>query len=255
MEVIGIKTPIIKPGDDLVEIILESIDDGKKLEDEDILVVASSAVSSAKDRIREISEAEPGERAKKIAGESGLDEKFVEIILQEADRILAPSDKCILTIKDDMLRINAGADRTNVPKGKALLISEDPEGEADEIRRRIEEDTGKRVGVVISDSHVHPLRRGTTGQAIGTSGFKEVLDCRDRRDLYGRRLQITFRGIGDQLAAAAQLVMGESDESVPAALIRGAEAAFSDEPERKLKVSPEGCVYSTYFDYEDSETD
>lgn len=248
MEVIGIQTPLIEPGDGLVEIILNSIEN-ERFQDNDILVVASSIVSTSLERIQKIEEVEPSEKAKELSEKSGLDERFVEIIIQEADKVMSPSKKCILTVKDGMLRINAGADRTNVPKNHVLLIPEKPNEMADELKEKFKEKTGKKLGIIISDSHVHPLRLGTTGQALGSSGLKEALDCRDREDLYGRKLQITFRGIGDQLAAAAQLVMGEADESVPAVIVRGADAAFSDKPGKTLKVPPEECVYSKIFGY------
>lgn len=248
MELIGVKTPLIKPGDDLVEMILDSIG-GDGLEDRDILVIASSAVSTALRRLREFDQVEPGTLAKGLAAESGLDEKFVEIIVQESDQVLAPGEECILTIKNGMLKINAGVDRSNVPPGTAVLLPEDPDGRAEELRDGLERRTGKRVGLIISDSHVNPLRLGTVGQALGGSGVREILDCRDREDLYGRGLQITLRGIGDQLASAAQLMMGESDEGIPAVIFRGAVFAFSEKFEGTEKISPEKCVYSKIIDY------
>lgn len=247
MQVIGVKTPLIEPGDDLVEVILDSVGKEGALEDNDILVIASSVVSTVLGRIQKINEVKPSKRAKELAGESDLNEKFVEIIVQEADEILSPSEECILTLKDGMLRINAGVDRTNVFPGSALLIPENPGKIAEEIRNGLQGESGKRLGVIIADSHVQPLRLGTIGQALASSGLKEALDCRSQEDLYGRRLQITFRGIGDQLATAAQLVMGEANESTPVAVIRGANAAFSDKPGGTLKVSPEECVYSKFF--------
>ncbi|KXA91360.1 hypothetical protein AKJ57_01575 [candidate division MSBL1 archaeon SCGC-AAA259A05] len=248
MEVIGIQTPVIKTGDDLVKIILKSIEEkGEKLKENDVLIIASSVVSTANGRIQKIADVEPSKQAKKLAEKSGLPEKFVEIIVQEADDILSPSEKCILTLKDEMLRINAGVDRTNVPAGNALLIPEEPEKKAAELREKLEEKSRKKLGVVIADSHVQPLRLGTTGQALGSNGIKESLDFRNRKDLYGRKLQITFRGIGDQIAAAAQLIMGEADESIPVVILRGAKAAFSDKPEKSLKVAMKDCVYSKFF--------
>lgn len=249
MEVIGIQTPLIKSGDDLAEIILKSIEEkGEELKENDILAIASSVVSTANGQIRKISDVEPSNQAKELAKKSDLPEKFVEIIIQEADEILSPSDKCILTLKDEMLRINAGVDRTNVPENHALLIPEEPEKNATEIRNKLEEKSGKKLGVVITDSHVQPLRLGTTGQALGSSGIKESLDYRNQKDLYGRKLQITFRGIGDQIATAAQLVMGEADEKIPVVILRGADAAFSEKPGRSLKVAIQDCVYSRLFD-------
>jgi len=246
VKIIGVQTPLIKPGNDLVEIILDSIEKngGIELKNNDILVIASSAVSTAEGRTRDIESVTPRKEAEELARKSGLDERLVEIVIQESDKILDYFEDCILTLRDGMLRINAGVDRSNVPKGKALLLPENPEDKAAKIRKKLEKYTEKRLGLVISDSHVNPLRRGTVGQAIGTSGIKESLDRRTQKDLYGRELKITFQGIGDQLATAAQLVMGEADESVPIAVIRGTEAAFSDRPGRSLKISPKECVYS-----------
>lgn len=249
MEVIGIQTPLIKPDvnlDCLVELVLNSIGNKEKIElrNEDVLVFASSVVSTVTGRIRDLEDIEPSKKAKKLGEESDLDERFVETIIQESDQILFPFKDCILTVKDDMLRINAGVDRTNVQLGKVLLLPKTPNKTAGKIKGKIETRTGKRMGVIISDSHVNPLRRGTTGQAIGTSGIKESLDFRNQKDLYGRKLKITFQGVADQLSAAAQLIMGEADESTPVVIIRGTDAAFSDKPGESIKIPPDKCVYS-----------
>lgn len=252
----GIKTPLIEPEDDLVAIILDSIENMEDfgVKERDVLVISSSVISTAFGNIVKIEEVEAGGRAKEISSETGLNDKFVEIILQESDEILNFSGECILTLKDGMLRVNAGVDRSNVPAGKALLLPKNPERTAADLREKFEDRTGKEIGLIISDSHVHPLRRGTTGQVLGSSGLKEALDFREQKDLYGRRLKITFQGVGDQLASAAQLVMGEADEMIPAAIIRGAEAPFSDKPGMPLKMPPEECIYSGFFRYEDGET-
>lgn len=249
MEVIGIQTPLIKPGDDLVEVILDSIGQDVGLKNQDILVIASSVVSTVNNRVKKISDVEPSGKAEELSEESGLDPRFVEIIIQESDEILNPFEDCILTLKDDMLRINAGVDRSNVPSGYALLLPKNPDKQAEQLREKFEKKTGKKLGVIIVDSHVHPLRRGTTGQALGTSGLRTTIDCRNQKDLYGRNLKITFRGIADQLAAAAQLVMGEADESIPAVIISGADMAFSDKTEKSSRIPPEECVYSKFFNW------
>lgn len=250
MEIIGIQTPLIKPGDDLVEIILNSLeDDDVEIEDENVLVIASSVVSTVTGGIKNLKEIVPSGEAKELSKKTGLDEKLVEIIIQESDQILTPFDKCILTIKDEMLRINAGVDRTNVPQGKVLLLPKNPEKKAKNLRKKFQQKTGKKIGIIINDSHVNPLRRGTIGQALGTSGIKEVLDCRNQKDLYNRKLQITFRAIGDQIATAAQLAMGEANEKTPSVLFKNIEAPFSPEPEKPLKIPPEKCVYSKLFNY------
>ncbi len=251
MRIVGVQTPLIKSGDDLVEIILDSIREKNdlKIEDKNVLVIASSVISTVSGRTKNIKNVVPGEEAKKLAEETGLKEELVEIILQESDEVLTTFNKCLLTIKDEMLRINAGVDRTNVPPGKVLLLPKNSEKTAKNLRKKFERKTGKKIGIVISDSHVNPLRRGTTGQALGTSGIKETLDCRTQKDLYNRKLQITFRGIGDQIATAAQLAMGEADERIPAVLFKNIEAPFTPEPEKPLKIPPEKCVYSQLFNY------
>jgi len=251
MRILGIKTPLIEPSDDIDEVILNSVkseDSEIKVDDGDILVIASSAISTTLGEIKELEKVDPTERARSLAKEANLDEDFTEVVIQEADMVLETFEKCILSLKNGMIRINAGVDRTNIPKGKVLTLPKDSEKVAKNIKKNIESETGKDIGVVISDSHVNPLRRGTTGQAIGTSGIEEVVDCRDQSDLYDRRLQITFRGIGDQLAAAAQLVMGEADERIPAVLVKGAES-FLGENGKKLKIPPDECAYGNLLDY------
>ncbi len=250
MEILGIKTPIIKPEDDLVEVILESLDENRKLKDEDIIVIASSVVSTVDGRIRETENYEASERAERLARESDIEPKIAEIIIQEADRVLSPGQGCVLTMKDRMLKVNAGIDRTNAPEGEVLLLPKNPKERAEEIQRKLEEKTGRELGVVLSDSHVNPLRGGTIGQVIGSSGVNEVISCKKERDLYGNELKLTLRGIGDQLATAAQLLMGETDERIPAVLIRGAVEAFSEENGTSQKIPPEECVYSKICDYE-----
>ncbi len=253
----GVKTPLIEPGDDLATIIMDSIEDMKDffVNEKDIIVISSSVISTAFERTVVIDEIEASGRAKEIADETGLDEKFVEIIIRESDKILDFNSECVLTLKEGMLRVNAGVDRSNVPAGKALLLPENPEGLAYDLREEFESRLNENIGLIISDSHVHPLRRGTTGQVLGSSGLKETLDFRNQKDLYGRELKITFQGVGDQLASAAQLVMGEADEMIPAAIIKGAEAPFSDKPGMPLRMPPEECIYSKFFRYGNDKPD
>ncbi len=253
MRILGIKTPLIKTTDDIVKVILNSVNSENseiEVDDGDILVIASSAVSTTLGEIKNLDNVAPTEKAKSLAIEANLDEDFTEVVLQEAEKVLETFEKCILTLKDGMIRINAGVDRTNVPEGKVITLPKDSEKVAEDIRKDFESEIGKKLGIVISDSHVNPLRRGTTGQALGISGIEEVVDCRDQSDLYDRRLQITFRGIGDQLAAAAQLVMGEADERIPAVLVKGAEG-FLGGNGKKLKISPEECAYGNLLGYEE----
>jgi F420-0:gamma-glutamyl ligase len=118
-----------------------------------------------------------------------------------------------------------------------------PDRAADELRQAIARGAKARVGVIIVDSNVKPLRMGTVGQTIGVAGLEPVIDCRGQYDLYGKPLRITFRALADQLATAAQLVMGEAAERVPAAIVRGVGVELAEKPKRSPKISPKRCIY------------
>lgn len=247
MRVIGLKTPRMEADDPLAKYILESSEKEGGFEDKDVLVVASSAVATVQGRTRKLEGVEPTKGARELAREAGLDERFTEIVLQESDEILGTGEECLLARKDGMLLPNAGVDRRNVSPGQVLLMPKNPSRAAKDLRKRLEDETGKQLGVIIADSHVQPLRIGTVGQAVEVSGIAPVMDCRGQFDLYGQPLHITFRAIADQLASAAQIVMGESDESVPAAIVRGADVAFSETSEKSIKISSERDIYSDLF--------
>ncbi len=244
MQIIGLRTPVIKPNGDLPGIILKAARKVGGFKDGDVLVTASSAVATAQGNLRKLVEVEVSERAKKLSKESGLDERFVEVILQEADRMLSVGEKCLLTLKDGMIRVNAGVDRTNAPPGHVVLIPRDVEQAADNLFGTLQKRTGRKIGVIIADSHVQPLRLGTVGQAIATAGLKPVIDCRKQQDIYGRPLRMTFRAVADQLASAAQVVMGEAAERTPAVIVRGAGVELS-RTKLSSKIEPRRCIYAS----------
>ncbi|KXA99157.1 hypothetical protein AKJ35_00890 [candidate division MSBL1 archaeon SCGC-AAA833F18] len=243
MKIIGLKTPVIKPRDDLIEIVLEAVNKNEDLRDGDVLIIASSAISTANGYVRKLSDVEATERARKLGEKSGLDEKFVEIVIHKADKILSVGENCLLTLKNGMLRINAGVDSSNAPPNHVLVMPDNPDREAEEILQKINNETGKKIGVVISDSHIQPLRLGTTGLAVGVAGIEATIDCRGKTDLYERPLTMTFRAVADQLASAAQLVMGETDDQVPAVLIRGVKVNLTGKSETP-KISPKRDIYA-----------
>lgn len=249
MKVIGLKTPVIRPGDDLVKILLDATSEKDGLKDGDVLVIASSVISTTNENLRKLSEVKVSARARKLAEESGLDEKFVEIVIQEADEVLGAGENCLLTLKNGMLRMNAGVDSSNAPPDHVLLMPKNSDKEAREILQKIMKETGKKVGIVISDSHVQPLRLGTIGLAVGVAGIDAVVDCRGKNDLYDRPLSMTFRAVSDQLASAAQLIMGESSTQIPIVLIRGADVNLTDKGGTP-KISLDQDVYSSLFKIE-----
>ncbi len=242
MQVIGLKTPLIKPGDDLVNTILNAAKKKGGLRKGDVLVIASSAYSTSQGLLTKLSDVKPTAKAKKLSRESGLSERLSQVIIQEADNVLGVGERSILTLKDGILCPNAGVDVSNAPKGHVLLMPRDGNMVALEIFKKIERVARKKVGIVLSDSHVQPLRLGTIGQAIGVAGIPAAIDCRSRRDLYGRTLRITFRAIADQLASAAQVVMGEADEQIPAVIIRGAKIPMKGP--RTVEIKPERDLYT-----------
>jgi len=239
----GLSLPIVESGDDLPSMIVKAADQIGGMRDGDAVVVSSKVVATANGRVRDLSRIRPSARARKIAAKSGQSPEFVELVLREADSVLRVCSGVILTIKNGLISANAGADLSNAPKGKAILMPASPGRSAEEIRQAIKAATGAKVGVVISDSIVHPLRLGTAGQAVATAGMEPVVDCRGEKDIYGNPLKITFRALADQLATAAELAMGEAGERVPVVVVRDAGIRLAEKPRMTPKISPKKCVY------------
>ena len=173
-----------------------------------------------------------------------------ELVIQEADEILGGIPHVLLTIKNNTLMANAGVDKSNIPPGYASLLPVDPKASAMRIRREIKKRLGKTVGVLIIDSRTQPLRLGNIGMALGVAGFKPVADDRGRNDLFGNTMRITRRAVADNLSSACTAVMGESDESIPAALIRGAPVEFVDASfdSGEMWIGPDECMYMAIFE-------
>jgi coenzyme F420-0:L-glutamate ligase len=221
--VIGVKTPLIHAGDDLPSIILDALKESPAggISDGDILVVAESPVATAEGRAVPLDRVIPSERARELAGRYGMDPRLAEVVLSESDAVVGGVKGFLLTMKQGTLLPNAGVDLSNTPPGTALPLPRDPDASAIRIRRAIEERTGRRVGVIIADSRTHAMRLGCSSVAIGCAGIRAVIDERGRTDLYGHALEVTQRAVADNIASAAVLVMGEADESIPCAVVRG----------------------------------
>ncbi|NPA93487.1 MAG: coenzyme F420-0:L-glutamate ligase [Chloroflexi bacterium] len=217
--------PFIRRGDDLAEIILHAISRARlNLEDGDIFVVAQKVVSRAEGRLVDLRTVTPSAEAEALAAKVEKDPRLVELILRESAEVLrAAPGVLIVEHKLGFVCANAGIDHSNVCGDDecVLLLPEDPDASADQLRRRLEEATGKRLGVLINDSHGRAWRLGTVGVAIGVSGVPALVDVRGRHDLVGRELRITQIGAADELAAAASLVMGQAAEGIPVVHARG----------------------------------
>ena len=229
MRLIAVKTPVVKAGDDLVELILESLKtQGLQLENNDVLALTSKVVSFSEGRLVKLSEVEPSEEAKKLAKEYSLKPEFAELILREADTVYGGVERAVLTLKNGVMAANAGIDNKNAPSDYAVLWPKDPKASARKVRDRIKRRTGKDVAIMMIDSGLAPLRIGTTGLALAVAGFKPIRDNRGRKDLFGKPIVITRQAVADDLASAAHLLMGEATEKTPLVLIKDAPVDFDD---------------------------
>jgi coenzyme F420-0:L-glutamate ligase/coenzyme F420-1:gamma-L-glutamate ligase len=208
--------PEIREGDDLAALIAERA----ALEDGDVLVVAQKVVSKAEGRVVRLAEVEPSEEAKSIA--VGADPRQIEVILREAARIVRVRPPLVIAeTRHGFVCASAGVDASNAPEpGSVVLLPEDPDASATQLRDRLREEAGAEIGVIVSDSFGRAWRQGTTDVAIGTAGIQPLLDLKGLRDPTGYELHATVIAVADELAGAAELVMGKTD-GVPAAVIRG----------------------------------
>jgi len=219
--------PEIKAGDNLAEIIWKSLNEsGLSLQDDDVLVVAQKVVSKAENVIIAIDSVVPSSEALRMADVVGKDPRLMEIILRESREVLrASTDRLIVENRQGLICANGGVDRSNVSQQdgpRVSLLPEDSDASAEGIRRRLGELSGKDAGIIISDSHGRPFRRGCVGVAIGVSGLTPLWDRRGQADLFGRKLASTEVALADLMASAALLAMGEADEGTPVVLVRGA---------------------------------
>lgn len=216
--------PVIDEGDDLGLLICEaSARQGTPIEDGDIIVVSHIVVSRAEGRVVNLGDVVPSEFAKRVAEGSGKDPALVEVILRESKSIVRMGGGHIITeTTHGFICANSGVDKSNVPgESNVALLPKDPDLSARRIRQRIREITGRDVAVIISDTHGRPLREGEINVAIGVSGIKPIRDRRGDRDLFGYTLRVKQTAVADELASAAELVIGQADEGIPAAIIRG----------------------------------
>jgi len=194
----------------------------------DIVVISSKFVSMSEGSIVKLSTIKAKKRAKDLATQNHIDAKLAELVLRESEYLMPGVPGFLLAIRDGMIAPNAGIDKSNVPKGYAMLYPRDPFGTAEKLRLKFLAELGIRVGIVIADSRLMPTRIGTTGVAIGCAGFEPVEDERGKRDLFGNILRVTFKATADVIATMGIAVMGESDESTPVAVVRGAHVIWSD---------------------------
>jgi coenzyme F420-0:L-glutamate ligase/coenzyme F420-1:gamma-L-glutamate ligase len=228
LEVIALAgLPLVRPGDDLVELIASALTRNDVAPRAgDVLVVAQKIVSKAEGRVVDLATIEPSAKALTLAAEVDKDPRLVEVILSESVRVVrARRNVLIVEHRLGFIMANGGVDQSNVAPGdgasRALLLPENPDRSAETLRRGLAAVTGIDLAVVINDSFGRAWRQGTAGVAIGVAGLPGLVDLRGRPDLFGRTLEASVIGFADEVAAAASLVMGQADEATPVALIRG----------------------------------
>ena len=212
--------PEVEEGDDLVALLAEAADRAGGFEDADILVVAQKLVSKAEGRVVKLEEIEPSMRAHELAG--NRDPRHVEAILRETARVVRTRPPLVISeTRHGFVCASAGVDASNAKgEGTLVLLPLDPDASAAGIRHGLQARTGREVGVIVSDSFGRPFRQGTTDVALGIAGLTPKVDLTGRRDRAGYELQGTEIAVADELAGAAQLVMGKLDGK-PAAIVRG----------------------------------
>lgn len=216
--------PIVKEGNNLAELLCKAAEkQGTPIQDGDIIVITHIIVSRAEGRTLNLDKIKPSEFAKKIAEPYEKDPALVEIVLREAVNIVRMGDgKLITETKQGLVCANSGVDKSNVPGERVVaLLPANPDISAQKIREDIRNLTGCDVAVIISDTHGRPLREGEINIAIGVAGLKPIRDRRNEKDLFGYVLRVKQTAIADELASAAELVIGQADEGIPVAIIRG----------------------------------
>jgi len=223
IRVIGVGgLPEVARGADLGALIHQAADgQGTPLEAGDIVVVTQKIVSKAEGRTVNLADVEPGPEAVRLAAETEKDPRLVELILRESRRIVRRAGPVLITeTRHGFVCANAGIDASNVGQGVVALLPEDPDASAATIRAGLRERTGLLLPVVISDTFGRPWREGHTNVAVGLAGMALFADYVGQTDPHGYELRVSSLAVADELAAAAELVMGKLS-GVPVAIVRG----------------------------------
>lgn len=233
--------PIIKTGDKIAELICTAAEkQGSPLQDGDIIVITHCIVSRAEGNIVDLDTVVPSEFAKAIAEQYEKDPALVETVLRESKGIVRMGNGNLITeTRHGFICANSGVDRSNVNGDrKVALLPKNPDKSAQAIRKAIRRSTDCDVAVLISDTHGRALRMGEMNVAVGLAGIKPIRDRRGERDLFGYVLRVKQTAIADELCSAAELVIGQANEGIPVAIIRGYDYPRSEKASAKELVRP-----------------
>jgi len=215
--------PEIRRGDDLSRLIVDCVHDSDiEIADGDVFVVAQKIVSKAEGRVVELNSVIPSERALTWAREWGKDARVVELVLREAARIVKMERGIIIAeTKHGFVCASAGIDVSNADDGTAIVLPENPDASAQALQAKLASAFATHVGVIVSDTFGRAWREGLVNVALGVAGVAPLIDYRGRTDSGGKILQATIIAIADEIASAAELVMGKADR-IPVVIVRGA---------------------------------
>ena len=226
LELVALKDfPLIEPNDNLAEIIFKCIKNNNiVVEDYDVIVIAQKVISKSENRYVNLDTLKISEKAKDLALKLNKDKGLVQLIMNESKKILS-TKKNVIIVEHllGFININAGIDQSNIPQDKnlALLLPEDPSKSAKDLQIKLSEMLDKNISIIVSDSMTRPYRSGVINFALASHNIQSLLDLKGKKDLYGNKLKGTEVAVADELASAAGLLMGQSDEKKPVILIKG----------------------------------
>lgn len=257
LEYFGFKSPIIVLGDRVIDVFCNILHEEKfNLEEGDLVIIASKVIAVEQKRIIDLNSVIASDKAKNLASKANLSPQFVELILKESDSIIGAVPGALLTLRNGDVNANAGVDKSNAGLNKAILLPDKP----DEFSKTFKQELEKRLkvsslGIIVADSTTRPLRIGTVGLAIGSAGFPAIADIRGEKDLFGYEMKITLRNLADNIASGANILMGESSESIPFVVVRGLKSLinkyhWNDRAISDLRIEPEKCLFFGNMKYE-----
>jgi len=245
LEVFPLKgMPEVEEGADLPLLVVSALRKSMiQLEDGDIVVLKQKLVSKAEGKVVRLDSVLPSRMAQELAREEGKDPRLMELVLREAVRVVRRGHGVVITeTKHGFVCANSGVDQSNVGTGFASLLPTDSDRSARKVRRALEAKTKKRLAVIVTDTFGRPWRRGQTDVAIGCSDINPLLSFRGRKDRFGYSLRVTEPSVVDEVAGAAELVMGKL-EGVPAAVVRGVKYTRGESGVRSLLMSKERDLF------------
>jgi coenzyme F420-0:L-glutamate ligase / coenzyme F420-1:gamma-L-glutamate ligase len=246
VRIIGLQgIPNVAPGMDLAQVIAEAAQtQGLSFADGDIMVVTQKIVSKAEGRLVDLRTVRPSPFAVRVAAVQEKDPQVVEVVLRETKRVVKMAQRTIISeTHHGFVCAHAGVDESNVAgEGTVALLPADADASARRLRQGIRERTGVSLAVIISDTFGRPWREGLVNVAIGTAGMEPLKDYRGLPDTEGRILKVTTLAVADELASAAELVMGKLDR-VPVAVIRGYPYTPGEGDSKRLLRAPEKDMF------------